>query len=178
MTSVLESRPVRSGGAAEPTRTSRRHLAGGGLLLLLAGCAAFGPGLEKPSITISEIRMHDSTLLEQRFLATLRIQNPNAFDLPVEGVAYDLEVSGRPFAKGVGKGDVVIPAYGQGVIETEAISTLMGFLRQFDTLTRADRPKLNYRLQGKLKLRDRASPVSFEMTGDDLFEIRRSGAPQ
>ena len=125
--------------------TSRRPLVRGVALLLLAGGAALGPGMERPSITISEIRMHDSTLLEQRFFATLRIQNPNAFDLPVEGVAYDLEVSGRPFAKGVGP---------------------------------ADRPKLNYRLQGKLELRDRASPVSFEMTGDDLFEIRRSGAPQ
>jgi hypothetical protein len=41
-------------------------------------------------------------------------------------------VNGQPFAKGVGKADVVIPAYGQDVVETEAIITFMGFVRQID----------------------------------------------
>jgi LEA14-like dessication related protein len=155
-----------------------RHLVGGTVLFLLAGCAVFGPKMEAPSVTISELRAKESTLLEQRFLAKLRIQNPNAFDLPIEGVSYDLEVNGQPFAKGVGKADVVIPAYGQDVVETEAITTLMGFVRQIDAHARSERPKLSYRLAGKLKLRDRPTPFSFEMKGDDLFEIRRPEATQ
>jgi LEA14-like dessication related protein len=140
-------------------------------LLLLAGCAAFGPQMEAPSFTVSELRPKDGTLFEQRFLVKLRIQNPNAFDIPVEGIAYDLELNGRAFAKGVGKSDVVIPAYGQDVIETEAITTLMGFVRQLEQV-RSDGPKMTYRLTGKLKLRDRASPVSFEMKGDDFLPFR------
>jgi Late embryogenesis abundant protein len=44
-----------------------------------------------------------------RFLTTLRVQNPNTFDLDVEGVSFDLEVNEQPFAKGVGKGKVVVP---------------------------------------------------------------------
>jgi LEA14-like dessication related protein len=101
-------------------------------------------------------------------VATLRIQNPNAFDLPVEGVSYDRELNGKPFAKGVGKADVVIPAFGQDVVETEAITTLMGFVRQLEQ-ARAGGPKLGYRLTGKLELRDRTSPVAFEMTGEDFL---------
>jgi hypothetical protein len=46
-------------------------------------------------------------------------------------VSYALEVNGQPFAKGVGKGDGVISAFGHGVIETEAITTLMEYVRQF-----------------------------------------------
>jgi LEA14-like dessication related protein len=133
--------------------------------------------MDAPSITVSELRPKEGTLLEQRFLAKIRIQNPNAFDLPVEGIAYDLELNGRPFAKGVGKADVVIPAYGQDVVETEAITTLMGFVRQLEQV-RSDGPKMSYRLTGKLKLRDRASPVSFEMKGDDFLAIRNPAATQ
>ena len=63
-----------------------------------------GPSIEPPSITISSIRLEDQTVLEQHFMAALRIQNPNPVDLAIEGVSYDLEVNGQPFAKGVGKG--------------------------------------------------------------------------
>jgi LEA14-like dessication related protein len=149
-------------------RRSRRPVGVAVVLLLLEGCAAFGPQLEAPSITVSELHPKEGTLLEQRFAAKIRIQNPNAFDLPVEGISYDLELNGRPFAKGVGKADVVIPAYGQDVVETEAITTLMGFVRQLEQ-ARSDGPKMSYRLTGKLKLRGRASPVSCEMKGDDVL---------
>jgi LEA14-like dessication related protein len=63
---------------------------GGTVLFLLAACAVFGPRMEPPSVTISELHAKESTLLEQRFFAKLRVQNPNGFDLPIEGVSYDL----------------------------------------------------------------------------------------
>ena len=140
---------------------------GVGLALLAGGCA-LGPTMEAPSVTISSLRLEDSTLLEQRFLAALRIQNPNAVDLAIEGISYDFEVNGRPFAKGVGKGPVIIPAFGQGVIETEAITTLMGFIRQFRRAGGAKWAAFDYRLTGKIKLRDHTSAVPFEMRGDNL----------
>jgi len=158
----------------ERMATRSKHALNGAVLFLLAGCAVFGPGMEAPSITVSELRPKESTFLEQRFVATLRIQNPNAFDIPVEGVSYDLELNGKPFAKGVGKAEVVIPAYGQHVVETEAITTLMGFVRQLEQ-ARSGGPKFSYRLTGKLKLRDRTFPVAFEMTGDDVLGTGPSG---
>src|SRR4029453_4457613 len=81
--------------------------------LLLAGCAS----VEPPSVTLSSLRMQQSTLTEQRFLTTLRIQNPNDFDLAVEGLSFDLVVNDQPFAKGVGKSNTVIPAFGSGVVQ-------------------------------------------------------------
>ena len=97
---------------------------------LLAGCAT----MEPPSVTLSSLQMQQSTLFEQRFLTTLRIQNPNDFDLAVEGLSFDLVVNDQPFAKGVGKSDTVIPAFGSGVVQAEAITTLSGLIRQFQTL--------------------------------------------
>ena len=136
--------------------------------LLLVGCSSVQP----PSVTLSSLRMQESTLSEQRFLTTLRIQNPNEFDLAVEGLSFDLVVNDQPFAKGVGKSDTVIPAFGSGVVQAEAITTLSGFIRQFQTLTRGGGPKLSYHLTGKLKVRDRTLSVPFEMRGDDLLQFQ------
>src|SRR5262245_51107187 len=148
-----------------------RWVVGSAAAALLAGCAS----VEPPSVTLSNIRVEQSTLLEQRFVTTLRVQNPNTFDLNIEGVSFDLQVNDQPFATGVGKGDVVVPAFGSGVVEAEAITTLMGFVRQFQALMRSGSggPKLSYHLSGKLKLRDRMSSIPFEMRGDDLLQFQR-----
>jgi LEA14-like dessication related protein len=134
--------------------------------------------MEPPSINVSRIRLQDSTVLEQRFLAVLRIQNPNAVDLAIEGIAYDLEVNGQPFAKGVGKGLVIIPGFSQGTIETEAITTLPGLIRQLREVGRARRPPIAYRLTGKVKLQDHSSALPFETRGDILWSTRASDTPE
>src|SRR5262245_53853417 len=149
-------------------RKAARFLVQCSALLLFAGCAT----VEPPSVTLSSLRLENSTVFEQRFLTTLRIQNPNTFDLNIEGVSFDLKVNDQPFAKGVGKADVVVPAYGTGVVEAEAITTLMGFVRQFQALTRSGGPKLSYHLTGKLKVRDRTSAIPFEVSGDDLLQFQ------
>ena len=149
-----------------------------GVGVLLVGGCALGPGMEAPSINVSRIRMQDSTVLEQRFLAVLRVQNPNAVDLAIEGISYDLELNGQPFAKGVGKGLVIIPAFSQGTIETEAITTLTGLIRQIREVGRTRRPPIAYRLTGKVKLRDHPSALPFEMHGDNLWSTRASDSPQ
>jgi Late embryogenesis abundant protein len=115
-----------------------RRLVGSLVILLASGCAS----METPSVTLSSLRVESSTLLEQRFLTTLRVQNPHTFDLDVEGGSFDLEVNEQPFAKGVGKGNVVVRAYGTGVIEAEAITTLMAFACQLKGLAQPDGPKL------------------------------------
>ena len=130
--------------------------------------------MEPPSINVSRIRLQESTVLEQRFLAVLRVQNPNAVDLAIEGISYDLEVNGQPFAKGVGKGIVIIPAFGQGTIETEAITTLIGFIRQIREVAARRGAPIAYRLTGKVKLRDHPSALPFEMRGDNLWSTGRA----
>ena len=161
----------------EDVRRIRWLIQGAGVVLVAGGCA-LGPAIEAPSISIVTLRLEDSTVLEQRFLAALRIQNPNAIELAVEGISYDVEVNGQPFAKGVGKGIVVIPAFGQGVIETEAITTLIGFIRQVRELERARRAAFTYRLRGKMKLQDHAGTLPFEMSGDTLWSTAPTGPTQ
>jgi hypothetical protein len=49
------------------------------------------------------------------------------------------------------------------MFETEAITTLMGFIRQFREMERARRPLFAYRLTGKVKLQDHSLPLPFEV---------------
>jgi hypothetical protein len=134
--------------------------------LLLAGCAS----VEPPSVTLSSLRMQQSTLSEQRFLTMLRIQNPNDFDLAVEGLSFDLVVNDQPFAKGVGKSNTVIPAFGRAWSGGSGHDAV-GVRPAVQTLARAGGRAL-LPPPGKLKVRDRAFSVPFEMRGDDLLQFQ------
>src|SRR5262245_9863106 len=163
----LTQRPPTRGDVMTVSRCARWILQCAAAFLL-AGCAS----VEPPSVTLSSLQMQQSTIFEQRFLTTLRIQNPNDFDLGVEGLSFDLAVNDQPFATGVGRSNTVIPAFGSGVVEAEAITTLSGFIRQFQTLTRAGGPKLSYHLTGKLRVSNRPFSVPFVLRGEDPLPLQ------
>src|SRR3979411_136017 len=115
--------------------TRRRQFAFAGLLAATAvivatftSCAGPPTGMQPPSVTIADIGVGNAGLFEQQYNLRLRIQNPNADDFRVDGIAFDLEINGQPFAKGVGNQTVAVPRYGSGFIAVEAVSTLGGAL--------------------------------------------------
>lgn len=119
-------------------------LAGAGLL---AACASLR--LQKPEVALADIRLLDASLLEQRFVLTLRVTNPNKVEIPIEGLNFDLALNGQHFAKGVSNQPTVIPGLGEGRVEVTATTGLAAFLRQFKALGKGHE-KIAYRLQGRL----------------------------
>src|SRR4051812_34829390 len=101
------------------------------LIALLSGCAGLPMGMQPPAVTIADFGVGNAGLFEQQFNLRLRIQNPNPDDFKVDGIAFDLEINGQHFAKGVGNQTVVVPRYGSGIMAVEAVSTLGGLIRQF-----------------------------------------------
>ncbi|WP_230369284.1 LEA type 2 family protein [Paludibacterium denitrificans] len=69
------------------------------LAVLLTSCASFS--LQKPQIHIADIQPVKTTLLEQSFDLTLRVQNPNNRELTAKGISFDLNVAGEKLATGV-----------------------------------------------------------------------------
>jgi LEA14-like dessication related protein len=59
------------------------------------------PGIEAPRVTVSDLELVHATLLAQRYRIVLTMQNPNTFDLPIEGLRYALVLNGKEFATGV-----------------------------------------------------------------------------
>lgn len=140
-----------------------------GLLLALAGCAGLPVGVEAPRVSLAGLRPEALGLLEQQYLLTLRVQNPNDFALDIAGLDYTLEVNDQPFAEGVAASGKTIPAFGTDTLEVTALGTLQGVLNQLGRLQiggdGALKP-LRYRLAGKLRLRDRTFAMPFEVESE------------
>ena len=119
-------------------------------LLLLAGCAGVGKQLEPPRISLAHIQPQQFTGLEAVFRIQLRVFNANDMDLQVKGIEAELEVNDQPFAAGVSKADVKIPAFDNALVPVTIYSSVLDIVKGFYGLQDAEQFK--YRLQGKLRL--------------------------
>ncbi len=116
--------------------------------LALAGCASLS-GVEEPlQVNLADVSMLEFGLVEQKLGLKLRIQNPNNVAVPIEGLSYEFELNGKPFAQGVGHPQTQVPEFGYAEIDTEAVSNLASLFRQLGQL--GQEQKLRYRLKGKL----------------------------
>jgi LEA14-like dessication related protein len=113
------------------------------LSALLACCAALTLGTS-PSVTISELTVASASVLERQYDVTLRIQNPNPSAPDIDGVVFEVELNGHPFAKGVGGQSVTVPRFGSEFMRVEAISTLAGILKQIGELSSGQQSSLRY----------------------------------
>ena len=86
------------------------------LAALLAGCAGVVPH-ERPHVYLLSLDPQGSSGGEFRFLARLRVQNPNDVDIPYNGISLDLQLRGQSVATGVTNAAGTVPRYGETVIE-------------------------------------------------------------
>ncbi len=133
-------------------------------LLLLAGCAGALKRPEPPIVTVADIRMGESGLMEQRFLVTLRLQNPNDFALPLRGLRYDLKLNGQDFARGVSPAAVTVPPYGEQTLQVTVTSNLLSLFRQLKSLSGGG--PLRYSLAGSIGVANRHLRLPFRHSGE------------
>ncbi len=118
------------------------------LAALLAGCSGVPPRLEKPALTVTNIRFLDAGLFEQRYRMTLRVKNPNAVGLPVTGVRYELLFQGEPFADGLSNQQFVVPAYGDATFDVDLTTNILKTARHIAGLIRDKQGELGYEMRG------------------------------
>lgn len=82
------------------------------LLSGLAACSLVAPAFQKPNLSVARIDFVSGNLLQQNFLVTLNIQNPNDRALPVTGLHVELSVAGERIASGVSNRSFVVAAHG------------------------------------------------------------------
>ena len=133
------------------------------MLLALAACSLGEP--VPPQVRMVDLRLLESGVFEQRFQIDLRIGNPNDFDLPLDGLTFDLEVNGADFARGFSNERVTVPRLGEETVSVVATTTLLDLVQQMQLLAR--RGDLSYRLQGTAYLNSftqRTAPYESEGT--------------
>jgi len=136
-------------------------------LLGLSACA--GWGVREPlNVTIADITPLEMTVLEQRYTVKVRLLNPNDAEIAFDGVAFDLEINGKPFAKGVSSRGGV-PRFGEAVIEMQVVSGLQNILRQIAQLQKGDRAGFTYRIKGRLHSTGGFGFIPFDTKGEFAF---------
>lgn len=146
----------------------QRLITGGcaALVLLLAGCANLLTQPERPEVSLASIALVEPGLLEQRYRVQLRVQNPNNFDLPIDGLQLRLELNGQPFVTAVSAAPVTVPRFGTALVEIDAVSTLAGLLQQFKGIAVGNSESVRYKLSGKAHLSQPSMALPFTQEGE------------
>lgn len=137
-------------------------------MLCVTACATLPPDIEPPKIGIVNIVPKDLAVFEQLFDVQLRIQNPNDQELGINGIRFDIELNDKEFGNGMSGQEVRVPRFGSEVVNVEVITSLGGFLRQYQELNKSGVGKLCYRLKGTAFV---VSPSSFKLPFDEKGEV-------
>lgn len=124
-----------------------------GLIAGLSGCSSWLLGeFRDPRIDLIKVEVVRAKLLEQEFELFLRVDNPNAFDLPLSDLDYQVELNGIKLAEGHSQASFSIPANSQKVIRIPVQTNLWRHLKQVvKMLKKPDRP-ISYSLQGSVRV--------------------------
>ena len=139
------------------------------LAAVLSACALFVPKLQTPRLSIVDVEVVKATFLEQRLRVLVRVENPNDYSLPVQGLSYTVYLGGQEFATGVSDASFTVPALGAADFSMDVTANAAGAI--FALLSKPHGQDISYRLQGKVKLTyGWLRSVPFEQSGS--FTLR------
>lgn len=139
--------------------------------LVLSACAT----IEKskpvaPEVRIESVRPMNLSLSGQKLNFTLRVTNPNSFDLPVEVLEFVASFGGETVAKGVSGNAVTIPAKQDALVDVVVVAGLNTMIKRFKSvasnLGSAEGINLDYGIKGTVELANWPGKIPFNVTGD------------
>jgi LEA14-like dessication related protein len=134
----------------DDVRARRRVLLALTCLPLFAGCAAL-PKYEAPKLSVVSLKVQGGDIFSQRVLVRMRVFNPNARELPIEGLAYTIDVNDAELGNGGTTAPFVVPAMGEAEFDMQITANLAGALAKI--LSRKNSSEaLDYRLRGSVNL--------------------------
>lgn len=136
-------------------------------LAVIPACSTLPRDFETPKFSIANIAPKEVSVFEQRFDVQLRIQNPNTFDLDINGIRFDIDLNDKEFGNGMSGQHVTVPRFGSELVTAEVITGLGSFLRQASGMS-AGATKVRYRLKGKAFAE---APSTFTIPFDEGGEI-------
>ena len=83
------------------------------ITLLTACSTVIQEVLEKPDISVTEVRLVKAGLINQKFALTLEVSNPNPVPLPIKSIFYTINLAGEQFASGNNFDSFSVPAHGE-----------------------------------------------------------------
>lgn len=143
--------------------------------LLLAGCASWAPGYEKPQINVTSFALApDSRGLAPRFLIGLQVINPNRRALPLQGMSYSVEVEGNRILSGAEPDLPRVEGYSSADIIIEASPDLLGSARLLNQLLSGQQQSLTYLFKARFDIGAILPYVTIEERGE--FGLEQPGS--
>jgi len=121
---------------------------------------------QSPSVTVASVRPVSLSLTNQVIGLSLRVANPNSFDLPMQSLTFNAHFSGQRFASGHSVDNVVIPANGEALLEVEVEAGLAKLANQIKSMLDTDNAQLNYDVSGVVKLANWPKAIPFNVEGE------------
>jgi LEA14-like dessication related protein len=131
-------------------------------MFLLAGCAHLLGTADNPRVNIANLTPKDIKLFEQIFVVELRVMNPGDKELVINGLAFNLEVNGQPFARGVSNESFTVGPFASQVVQVEAITTLASLLSQIMRAQKGEFSGFTYHLKGYFHSGSAAFRIPFD----------------
>lgn len=131
-------------------------------LALLSACTGIPSHFEKPQVNLAGLQIAELGLIEQKFIVSLRVTNPNDINVPINGLNLKLDVNGQPFATGVSNEKVTLAKLGDTMIKVNVTTNLSSIWKQMKSLNKP----LAYSLNGKLLLPLVPGGLSFDRKGE------------
>ena len=176
------ARPRRRGARphAPPGGTlgrAARAVAAAALATALAGCAALsGAKPEPPVVSVASVRPLNLSLSKQRLRFRLLVENPNGFDLPLEGLDFVATLGGDRVARGSSDEDVLIPANGSAEVSVDVVAGVDTVVDRIRAMVRNRTIDLDYTVAGTVDLANWPRPIPFDVEGI-VDNPLRGGAP-
>lgn len=129
-----------------------------------AGCAGLGHRIEPPEVFVVDLEPQQGGKFEQRFRIDLRVQNPNDFELEIDGFDFELDLNGVRLTRGMSNEAVTIPRLGDAIVGISATTTVFDLFRQ--VVNSPGQEGMGYELNGRLFLvSPKRGPVEFTRSG-------------
>ncbi|MEW8505881.1 MAG: LEA type 2 family protein [Candidatus Thiodiazotropha sp.] len=136
------------------------------LILILSGCASLQMQEERIRVTIADLKPLESTLMEQRYLVKIRLQNRSKEELKIDGMSFDLDLNGKRFASGVSSQEASVAGFSESILEVELSSTVFGLIKQFSALQDRKNGSFDYQISGSLSSPDSMLTLPFSEQGE------------
>ena len=117
-------------------------------LVLLAACAT--PSIAPLRVNVASVERIEGAAMELRFVAKLRVQNPNDNNVEFNGATADLILNGKTIGTGVSDGRGFAPRFGETFVNVSVTVSALGEVRQAIGLYGAPDRKLDTILRGRL----------------------------
>lgn len=141
--------------------------------VLVTGCVG-QPSLVAPELEAAGVRLQSVGLLQQQFLVTLRVYNPNTVALPIKHIEYKFDLGGNQLAQGESAVAFSIPSHESREFDLRMRTDLLSSIGSLQKWLAGSPGDIEYGLSGTVKVDiPFVRPFPFEQKGRIPLSLER-----